>query len=79
MPYADRMFINISANAARCGMLLSVFSLVTVLYYLSRWYRLRSFKGPWLASFSEIWLARTALSGCFHTILMEANKDYGQG
>jgi len=52
-------------------------SLVTIAYYVHRWYRLRDFKGPWLASFSEIWLAKTALSGSFHNILMDTNKKYG--
>ena len=62
---------------AKYGAIAAVIGLVTIAYYSRRWYRLRDFKGPWLASFSEVWLARTALSGSFHTILMEASKQYG--
>ena len=56
---------------------ISVLLLITIVYYFRRWYQLRQFKGPWLASISELWLAKTALSGSFHTILMDANKKYG--
>ena len=64
-------------HLAKYGALPAVLALVTVVYYFRRWYRLRDFKGPWLASFSEVWLAKTALSGSFHTILMDASKQYG--
>lgn len=64
-------------NIAKYGTIAAVFALVTVAYYFRRWYRLRDFKGPWLASFSEVWLAKTALSGSFHTILLDASKQYG--
>lgn len=64
-------------NVARWAIYPAVLLLVTIVYYLRRWYRLRHFKGPWLASISELWLAKTALSGSFHTILMDTNKKYG--
>lgn len=68
---------NLLDNIAQYGVIAAVLGLVTVVYYFRRWYRLRDFKGPWLASFSEVWLARVALSGSFHTILMDASKKYG--
>ena len=57
---------------------LIAFVLVTIVYYTKRWSKLRQFKGPWLGAFSELWLANTALSGRFHSILMREQKKYGQ-
>ncbi|RAH42801.1 cytochrome P450 [Aspergillus brunneoviolaceus CBS 621.78] len=45
--------------------------------YIRAWFFLKNFHGPWLASFSELWLAKTALSGRFHEILLDANKKPG--
>ena len=53
------------------------FILITVIYYVKRWSQLRQFKGPWLGTFSEIWLANTALSGRFHSILMKEQQKSG--
>ena len=66
-----------SDKIANYGGIATVLGLVTVVYYFRRWYRLRDFKGPWLASFSELWLGWTALSGTFHTTLIDVNKRYG--
>ncbi|KUJ10127.1 cytochrome P450 [Mollisia scopiformis] len=41
------------------------------------WYRLRHFKGPWLASISRLWLVRSISGGRFHLDFMEVNQKYG--
>ncbi|MCJ1398915.1 hypothetical protein MMC11_002116 [Xylographa trunciseda] len=42
------------------------------------WYRLRQFKGPWFAGFSELWLGKAGLSGQFGEVLDNVNREYGQ-
>lgn len=41
------------------------------------WYRLRAFRGPLLASFSNLWMVRKAWAGRFHLDLKEACEKYG--
>lgn len=41
------------------------------------WRRLRNFNGPTLASFSYLWMARTALSGRMWEIYRDASAGYG--
>jgi hypothetical protein len=44
---------------------------------IGAWYRLRHFKGPFLASFSNVWLMRAVTSGRMHLDYWEANQKYG--
>jgi hypothetical protein len=66
-------------------MLLYLLAVIAVcaLYLLSSsilaWYRLRHFKGPFLASFSYLWLAKTTLSGKSWKIYMETRDKFGEG
>ena len=41
------------------------------------WYRLRHFKGPFLATLSRIWLARHVAGGRMHLDFQEVNQKYG--
>ncbi|KAL2867461.1 cytochrome P450 [Aspergillus lucknowensis] len=45
--------------------------------YVRSWYRLREFKGPWLAGWTEAWLFRATTTGELHLRLHEVNKKYG--
>lgn len=62
-------------------MLLAVLSLlcaeVFVAQTISTWYRLRHFKGPFLATLSNLWLMRAVMDGKMHLHYWEANKKYG--
>lgn len=53
-----------------------------VAYYIissiAAWHRLRHFKGPFLASFSYLWMARTALSGLAWKIHLDNREKYGE-
>ena len=53
------------------------------LYYISTavnsWWRLRHFRGPFLASFSNLWLFRTALSGKAYRIHLTLREHLGTG
>jgi hypothetical protein len=42
-----------------------------------RWYRLRHFKGPLIATLSRIWLARHVAGGRMHLDFQEVNQKYG--
>ncbi|CAG8953869.1 hypothetical protein HYFRA_00010830 [Hymenoscyphus fraxineus] len=46
-------------------------------YYVRAWYKLRMFKGPWLASFSEAWLFGATSSGDVHMKLYDVCQKYG--
>jgi hypothetical protein len=46
---------------------------------LRTWYRLRAFRGPFLASISHLWLMRTTLSGRAYKIQMGLRERYGAG
>ncbi|KAI2602118.1 cytochrome P450 [Hypoxylon sp. NC1633] len=49
-----------------------------VVYSIFRsWYRLREFKGPWLASLTEAWLFRATTTGELHMRLYDISKKYG--
>jgi len=48
-----------------------------VTYYVRTWYRLRMFRGPWLASFSELWLFKAAYTGQMHREILAACEKYG--
>jgi hypothetical protein len=41
------------------------------------WYRLRHFKGPFIAALSRIWLVRTISGGRMHLDFQEVNQKYG--
>jgi hypothetical protein len=53
----------------------------TILYvfgsYVLTWYRLRHIKGPWLASFSYLWLFRVSFTGRQAAKYREATEKYG--
>ncbi|KAI9869784.1 MAG: hypothetical protein M1830_005090, partial [Pleopsidium flavum] len=54
--------------------------LLAVAFILSRlilWYPLREFKGPWLGSFSSLWMAKTAFSGHMSLELTAVCQKYG--
>lgn len=48
----------------------------TVTAFIS-WYRLRGIPGPFLASFSYVWLARIATSANQEELYRDVNKKYG--
>src|SRR5262245_32831368 len=48
-----------------------------VISTIRSWWKLRRFKGPWLAAFSYLWLAQTAASGKAWKIHLDARKKYG--
>jgi cytochrome P450 len=43
----------------------------------ARWYRLRHFKGPWLASLSEFWISKTLYGGHSGHDFIKLNRKYG--
>jgi len=47
--------------------------------YLPVWAKLRTFRGPFLASFSFLWLFRVALSSKAFRIHMQTRERYGRG
>jgi len=57
--------------------LLTIFIVSLVYSYSRSWYRLRDFKGPWLASLTEGWLFGNTTKGDLHMRLYEVNKKYG--
>lgn len=50
----------------------------TAYYYFQSWSRLRDFKGPWLAGWSEYWLFRMTTTGELHMRLYDVSKNYGK-
>ncbi|MCJ1438592.1 hypothetical protein MMC27_007982 [Xylographa pallens] len=57
---------------------LAASALVTYISFsLISWYRLRRFKGPWLACISEFWLGKAGLSGHLGELLDNVNQEYG--
>lgn len=57
--------------------LLTIFIVSLVYSYFRSWYRLRDFKGPWLASLTEGWLFGNTTKGDLHMRLYEVSKKYG--
>lgn len=59
---------------------LGVFAALIFYYIVSSvlaWYRLRYFRGPWLATFSYLWLLRTTRSGHEERIYTALHQRYG--
>ncbi|KAJ5655537.1 hypothetical protein N7507_007487 [Penicillium longicatenatum] len=55
-----------------------VIGAVSLIYtYFRSWYRLREFKGPWLAGLTEAWLFRSTTTGELHKRLYDVNREYG--
>lgn len=56
---------------------------VLILYYtitaVLSWHRLRHFRGPFLASFSYLWLFRAAVSEQAYKLHIATRKHYGRG
>jgi hypothetical protein len=48
-----------------------------VLQTFHAWYRLRHIKGPFLASFSKLWLIRAVSSGNMHWEFAKVCQKYG--
>lgn len=45
---------------------------------VSRLYRLRHFKGPFVASLSRLWLTRCVAGGTMHLDFLDVNRKYGR-
>ncbi|KAM7212967.1 cytochrome p450 [Rhypophila decipiens] len=64
-------------------MLATIVVCLLILYYIvdaiMAWRKLRHFPGPFLASFSLLWLFRVALSGKAYKIRMALRQRYGEG
>jgi hypothetical protein len=56
---------------------LAIFTIYYITTAILAWYRLRQFRGPFLASFSYLWLFRTALSGKAYRIHVATRQRYG--
>ena len=54
-----------------------LWAVVFVAQTIAAWYRLRHFKGPFPATFSNIWQLRAVLNGRMHFDVLEANRKYG--
>lgn len=66
------------ASALNNPVVLSAIAVAIIVgYYIRAWYKLRMFKGPWLASFSEAWLFGATSSGDVHMKLYDVCKKYG--
>jgi hypothetical protein len=51
--------------------------LVVLLQTFLSWYRLRAFKGPFLATFSDLWLIRQSALGRVHMDFFDVTEKYG--
>jgi hypothetical protein len=60
-------------------LLCGLFVTYQVVSSIAAWYRLRRYPGPFLASFSYLWLARTAVSGAAWKRHMDAREKYSRG
>ncbi|KAM7184291.1 cytochrome p450 [Rhypophila sp. PSN 637] len=64
-------------------MVVTILVCLLILYYIVdgiiAWRKLRHFPGPFLASFSLLWLFRVALSGKAYKIRMALRQRYGEG
>ena len=47
-------------------------------YSVRSWYRLRQFKGPWLAKHTRLWLLRKVSDNKLHVSFPELHKKYGK-
>ncbi|KAL8870024.1 MAG: hypothetical protein Q9174_003832, partial [Haloplaca sp. 1 TL-2023] len=52
-------------------------ALAIVIQYLTDYSRLQQFKGPWLASFSKLWMMYHTYSGDMHEAVAQACEKYG--
>lgn len=46
--------------------------------YYDSFYRLRAFKGPWAANFTELWYARATFGSEQHLVLANTCEKYGK-
>jgi len=70
----------LEAPSGRFGLVLAAFSLYLTWLTAStlrQYFRLRHIRGPRIAGFSKIWLARSVLGGRMHLDLIEAIEKYG--
>ena len=64
------------ANDWGSWILLSATGLILLRKFQS-WYRLRHFKGPFIASLTRLWLVRCITGGRMHLDFQEVNQKYG--
>ena len=64
------------ANGWGSWILLSATGLILLRKFQS-WYRLRHFKGPFIASLTRLWLVRCITGGRMHLDFQEVNQKYG--
>lgn len=50
----------------------------TVVRRFAAYWRLRQFRGPFLASWSRIWLVGTIVGGELHLVFQDVNAKYGK-
>ena len=64
------------------ALILSLVPALIVLVHFLTWlvdpHGLRSFPGPWLARFSDLWLGRVAQQGHRSEVVHEMHKKYGE-
>lgn len=64
------------------ALILSLVPLLIVFVYFLTWlidpHGLRSFPGPWLARFSDLWLGRVAQQGHRSEVVHKMHKKYGE-
>ena len=82
MAIIERILTDSSVNGTLLRLGLPLLFIFVFVYFTQRFvlqYRkLRHFKGPWLASFSELWLLRAAITGKMHLKTYEqCNKHAG--
>jgi hypothetical protein len=57
---------------------LFLFAVLSIIaQYIRSWYRLRHFKGPTLATFSDWWLIRSVTGGKAHLDFFDITEKYG--
>jgi benzoate 4-monooxygenase len=73
--------LNFSPTSLPTSAILLVPALV-ILVHLVPWivdpHGLRSFPGPWLACFSDLWLGRVAIHGHRSEVVHELHEKYGE-
>ncbi|KAL5334118.1 cytochrome P450 [Aspergillus crustosus] len=68
------MTTNISLSS---GSVVALLLAIWVILSLRSYLRLRQFPGPWVGSFSKLWMMRSTLHGRMHLDVAEACKRYG--
>lgn len=70
---------DISTNWKGLPLVALILGVLLIVYQtICSWYRLRHFKGPTLATFSDLWLIRHYPGGSIHLDLFEVTEKYGK-